>query len=181
MKYDAVNYSLFRDTPLDTEQGGFIDRLDQRSLSINSAQKQILKKTLESVRKNLQWDYLDEYVKGVLAALEGGNMIDLVEALISSPTLQRFLLSDPEFSRAWHWLYVGKNVPEVLRFWIGNCKSLSVMSKILLEEANRRYNLSIRKIEIIQNDEFHVYLKITTPKWVLEYDPTSIFYLTDKK
>lgn len=32
MRYDALNYALFREVPLDEEQGGFIDKIDPKKI-----------------------------------------------------------------------------------------------------------------------------------------------------
>jgi hypothetical protein len=182
MKYDTVNYAIFRYTPLEEEQWGFIDKVDPKKLGITEEQRILLRDFFQRLKKKSSDsdngsidETLREIIDQILLSLSK-DPIDIVQEIMQSPTLQRYLMEDGLFNKKWHGLYLGKNIPQVLNIGIGNCKSLSIISKMILESANIRYGLWIGKIEVIENDEFHVFLRIFTKKWPVEYDPTSIFY-----
>jgi hypothetical protein len=56
MKYDALNYALGKEFPVDEPQGDFIDKVDTRKLKISGEQKAILQKTLREFEKTLDMD-----------------------------------------------------------------------------------------------------------------------------
>ncbi|GAB0174246.1 MAG: hypothetical protein HHAS10_01250 [Candidatus Altimarinota bacterium] len=178
MRYDALNYGLFREVPLDEEQGGFIDKIDPKKIGMNPAQKMILKRYLGRMRADtrLTGDYMKEFIDSAFASLEKGSL-EFIQSMADSPTLRKFLLSDPDLAREWHGLIQNRTVSEVLAQGIGSCKTLAVISKLIIEQADRRYQLGIKGIKIIENDEFHVTLEITTKDGkVTPYDPTSALY-----
>ena len=178
MRYDALNYALFREVPLDEEQGGFIDKIDPNKIGMNPSQKILLKNYLTKLRnrKEIAWDIMRDFIDNALRWLEQWTK-EFINALTDSPTLRRFILTDPELAKAWHGLTENKSIWDVLAGWTGSCKTLSVVSKMLIESANQRYKLWIRGIKIIENEEFHVTLEITTKDGaVMTYDPTSALY-----
>ncbi|MBP9811842.1 hypothetical protein KBC86_00555 [Candidatus Gracilibacteria bacterium] len=178
MRYDALNYALFREVPLDEEQGGFIDKIDPKKIGMNPAQKVLLKNYLTRLRNNKELDgeLLRDFIDGVLKGLEQG-VPTFINALTESPTLRKFILSDPGLAQSWHGLTMNKTITEVLAAGTGSCKTLAVISKMLLERANERYKLAIKEIKIIENDAFHVTLEITKKDGsIISYDPTSALY-----
>jgi hypothetical protein len=178
MRYDGLNYALFRTSPLDEDEDGFLGKLDIQKLGISPKQKDILRRTLEQAKKELPpHDYLDTYIDAVLASLDK-DISSLIQALRDSPTLQRFLLENGEFANHWHGPISGKTLPEILTHGTGNCKTFAVMSKIVLEHANTRYHLGIMGIEIIENEENHFLLRIRSRNGESLYDPTRVFYKT---
>ena len=179
MQYDAINFAIFRGVPLDEKQGDFSDKVDPSKLWISEKQRAVLKKTFLWLEKQIEktWDpIMEEIITNILVSINKEGSLGIVEAIMGSPTIQRYLLEDGAFSHEWHSLYQKKNIQELLSNGVGSCKTFSVMSKMVLESANIRYGLWIKKIEVIENSGFHVFLRIHTSSGIVEYDPTSIVY-----
>lgn len=177
VRYDAMNYALMKEFPIDSEQGGWIDKLSISELSMSPEQSSLLIKTL--------WEYKKQYEKGsvestninlLILALKKRNFQEFVTIIIEMPSLQKYLLSDEKFSKNWMQLYEKKWIPELIKMWIWNCKTLAVMSQKILETGNSRWNLWINKIQIIEWEDNHITLKLYTAKWIIDYDPMQILY-----
>lgn len=177
VRYDAMNYALMKEFPIDSEQGGWIDKLSISELSMSPEQSSLLIKTL--------WEYKKQYEKGsaestnidlLILALKKRNFQEFVTIIIEMPSLQKYLLSDEKFSKNWMQLYEKKWIPELIKMWIWNCKTLAVMSQKILETGNSRWNLWINKIQIIEWEDNHVTLKLYTAKWIIDYDPMQTLY-----
>ncbi len=97
------------------------------------------------------------------------------------PSLQKTLLCDETFSKKWMQLYEAKWVPELLQMGIWNCKTFALMSKMILEIGNSRWNLWIQKIEIIEQADNHVVLVIHTRNGMIQYDPMEFLYHKDSQ
>lgn len=177
MHYDAMNYALMKEFPIDSEQWGWIDRLLISELSMNSEQVFLLIKTLSEYKKQYEKGSL-EYtnIDLIILALRKWNFQQFITIFSEMPSLQKNILSDENFASKWMQLYEKKWIPELLWMWIWNCKVLAMMSKIILETWNSRWNLWIKKIDIIEWDDNHVTLKCYTKDWIIEYDPMRMFY-----
>lgn len=176
MHYDGVNYAIFKSFPIDEPDGNFLDKIDINSLKISDWQRQALWKLINKLIEQYPEDPLIDILKNLQKSINSWNTEEIVESIIESTTLQRIIMVDGEITSAWEKFYNGKDIEWILNWWIWNCKTLSVMSKMVLEWANIKYKLGIKRIDIIQNNELHVLLKIYTQKSVFLYDPTSIFY-----
>ncbi len=178
MKYDALNYALGKEFPVDEPQGDFIDKVDTRKLKISGEQKAILQKTLREFEKTLDMDEREKaWLKKIGEALSANDYHALVREIVDFSSLKRYFLRDEQFTNNWMSTYEGRTFQSVLQNWVGSCKTVVVLAKMLLESANNRWWLSISKIDIVEDDEFHVYLTIhTTDGKKRIYDPSIIFY-----
>lgn len=82
---------------------------------MNPAQKVLLKNYLTRLRNNKELDgeLLRDFIDGALKGLEQG-VPAFINALTESPTLRKFILSDPGLAQSWHGLTMNKTIPEVL-------------------------------------------------------------------
>ena len=177
IKYDAMNYALMKEFPLDSKQWGWIDNINLTVLSMSYEQRLLTMKTLQRYQQKLskeEAEYTD--INLLLLSLKNGNFIEFVKLVISMPSLQRVLLSDDIFAIEWMRLYEKRNVSELLQMGIWNCKTLAIMTQKILETGNIRWNLWIKKIDIIEWNDQHVTMNIHTKDTIITYDPTAILY-----
>lgn len=177
MHYDALNYALMKEFPLDEKQWGWIDKLSISELSMHPEQVTLLLKTLWGYRKQFEkgsvlWTNIDL----LCLALKKWNFQEFVSLLVETPTLQETILNDGNFAKSWMQIYEKKWIQEHMQMGIWNCKTLALMTKILLETADNRWNLWIKTIQIIEWDDSHVTLKIITKNWIIEFDPMQSLY-----
>jgi hypothetical protein len=137
-----------------------------------------LQKTLREFEKTLDMDEREKaWLKKISEALNANDYHALVREIVDFSSLKRYFLRDEQFTNNWMSTYEGRTFQSVLQNWVGSCKTVVVLAKMLLESANNRWWLSISKIDIVEDDEFHVYLTIhTTDGKKRIYDPSIIFY-----
>ncbi len=109
VRYDAMNYALMKEFPIDSEQGGWIDKLSISELSMSPEQSSLLIKTLSEYKKQYEKGSVESTnIDLLILALKKRNFQEFVTIIIEMPSLQKYLLSDEKFSKNWMQLYEKK-------------------------------------------------------------------------
>ncbi len=177
MKYDAMNFALMKEFPLDSEQWWWIDKLDVSNLSMNPEQITLTIKILQEYGKSFEkWSSENISVELLILSLKKWNFKEFISLLIEFPTLQTYLRSNENFAKNWMQIYERKWTSELIQMGIWNCKTLALMTKMMLKAGNIKWNLWITKIQVIEWKDNHLTLKIYTPEWIIDYDPMGTLY-----
>lgn len=104
-----MNYALMKEFPIDSEQGGWIDKLSISELSMSPEQSSLLIKTLSEYKKQYEKGSVESTnIDLLILALKKRNFQEFVTIIIEMPSLQKNLLANEKFAKNWMQLYEKK-------------------------------------------------------------------------
>lgn len=176
IKYDGLNFlvgkTLHRNTypnwPVDFES------IDPNNILVLPDQVRIVKEwTDQKVKKFPDNDLFVEISEALNGLSEPYSLEQVGGVLDDFPSLVRMIAFDPELQTMLDRMYLEKNFNEQLKQGIWNCNTLSSLSKSIITEAAKRWNIPWVNIEYVRHKFVdHTYLKISYKGKSQYFDPS---------